>query len=108
VADLVASAVDVCDASVTLSSVVIAKVTSDEGSIGDNDIVIAADCKSVQLRADRNGNGNGRVYTITFRVRDAVGNTFTLLRQVTVPHDQGGGNNAVDSGVAYTVNSVCP
>jgi hypothetical protein len=88
--------------------VVIAQVTSDEGSASNNDIVIAANCKSVQLRADRNGSGDGRVYTITFRVRDAVGNTSTLTRQVTVPHDQGNGNNAVNSGIAYTVNSGCP
>jgi hypothetical protein len=108
VSDLIASAADSCDASVNLSSVVIVKVTSDEGAVSDNDIIIGANCKSVQLRADRNGNGNGRVYTITFRVKDAAGNTTTLTRQVTVPHDQGNGGAAIDSGVAYTVTSSCP
>jgi len=107
VSDLVASASDSCNSGVNLNSVVIQKVTSDEGSISDNDIIIGANCQSVQLRADRNGNGNGRVYTITFRVRDAAGNTTTLTRQVIVPHDQGNGNGAIDSGVAYTVTSSC-
>jgi hypothetical protein len=59
------------------------------------------------LRADRDGSGDGRVYTITFRVRDAVGNTTFATAQVQVPHDQGH-PNAVNSGAAYTVNSNCP
>jgi hypothetical protein len=111
VADLVAGASDACDSSVTLASVVIAKVTSDEGTAADEDVVIAAGCRSVQLRADANGKGDGRVYTITFRVTDVAGNSSTLTRQVTVPHDQstnGNGSPAIDSGVAYTVNGSCP
>jgi len=107
VADLVANASDNFDQSVTLSSVVIATVSSDEGTAASGDIVIAVDCKSVLLRAERDGSGDGRVYTITFRVRDASGNTTTVSAKVTVPHDQGSGA-AVDSGAAYTVNSSCP
>jgi rhamnogalacturonan endolyase len=42
---------------------------------------------SVSLRADRDGRGTGRVYTITIEARDASGNTTTGLVQVTVPHD---------------------
>jgi DNA/RNA endonuclease G (NUC1) len=104
VSDLVKSASDSCDSGVNLNSVVIANVTSDEGSLSNNDIIIGADCKSVQLKADRNGNGNGRVYTITFRVRDAAGNATTLARQVIIPRN---GIGAIDSGVAYTVTSSC-
>jgi DNA/RNA endonuclease G (NUC1) len=107
VSNLIASASDSCNSGVNLNSVVITKVTSDEGSISDNDIIIGANCQSVQLRADRNGNGDGRVYTITFKVSDAAGNSTTLTRQVIVPHDQGNGNGAIDSGVAYTVTSSC-
>jgi hypothetical protein len=107
VGDLVAGASDGCDASVNLSSVVISQVTSDEGASADGDIIIAADCRSVRLRAERNGNGDGRVYTITFRVRDASGNTTTKTAKVIVPHDQGHGNTAVDSGPAYTVAGGC-
>jgi hypothetical protein len=107
VADLVANASDSCDTSVNLNKVVIASVSSDEGDSSSGDIVIAGDCKSVQLRADRDGSGDGRVYTITFRVRDAVGNTTFATAQVQVPHDQGH-PNAVNSGAAYTVNSNCP
>jgi hypothetical protein len=110
---LVASASDLCDPTVSLSSVRIAKVTSDEpeNSGGDgntnNDIVIAGDCKSVQLRAERMGGGNGRVYTITFEVTDASGNSTTATAKVTVPPSQNG-SIAVDDGPQYTVLSSCP
>lgn len=108
----VTGASDSCDSGVGLSSVVIEKVTSDEAenSGGDgntlNDIVIAGDCKSVQLRAERNGGGNGRVYTITFLVRDASNNTTRATAKVKVPHNNGA--SAVEDAVQYTVNSSCP
>jgi len=91
----------------------IAQVTSDEVENGDddgntvNDIVIGGDCKSVQLRAERDGNRNGRVYTVTLRLRDAAGNTTTATRQITVPLSQNG-SPAIDDGAAYTVTSGCP
>jgi hypothetical protein len=113
VTDFVTSVTDSCNTSLGVSSVVISKVTSDEleNSGGDgntlNDIVIAADCKSVQLRSERDGGGDGRVYTITFRVRDASGNVGTATARVTVPKSQGSGP-AIDSGVHYTVNGTCP
>ncbi len=83
-------------------------MTSDEGALADGDIIIGSDCKSVQLRADKDGKGDGRVYPITFSVRDAVGITSTLARKVTVPHDQSGKKDTVDSGARYTVTSSCP
>jgi uncharacterized repeat protein (TIGR01451 family) len=110
----VTAASDGCDGGVDINDVVISKVTSDEpendGGDGNtlNDIVIAANCKSVQLRSERQGSGNGRVYTIHFRVRDASGNTTTKTAKVTVPKSQGNNGGAVDSGVQYTVNSSCP
>ena len=113
VSDLVASASDNCDAGVGLSSVFISQVTSDEVENGDgdgntlNDIVIAPDCKSVELRSERSGNGNGRVYTITFKVVDAAGNVATATATVTVPKSQNG-STAVDDGPQYTVLGGCP
>jgi CSLREA domain-containing protein len=114
VSDFVSGATDNCNANL-LSSVVIASVTSDElddnpnGGDGNttNDIVIAANCKSVQLRAERDGDLNGRVYTITFRVTDAAGNVRNATATVTVPHDQSG-SLAVNDGPHNTVNGTCP
>ncbi|HEY2976231.1 MAG TPA: choice-of-anchor Q domain-containing protein, partial [Pyrinomonadaceae bacterium] len=113
VTDLVASAGDNCDPGAGIGSVRIAKVTSDEAnnSGGDgnttNDIVIAPDCKSVQLRSERSNNGNGRVYTITFKVTDASGNVGTATAWVTVPKSQNGAS-VIDDGPHYTVLSGCP
>ncbi len=53
------------------------------------------------------GGSNGRVYTITFKVRDASGNAATATAKVTVPKSQNGAA-AVDDGPAYTVVSGCP
>ncbi len=116
VTDFVSSATAGCGGGDITNSVVIQKVTSDEpednpsGADGNtlNDIVIAANCKSVQLRSERDGNLNGRVYTITFKVTDSFGNTATATVKVSVPVTNGG--SAVDNGAAagYTVNSLCP
>jgi hypothetical protein len=112
VTNFVTGVTDSCNTSLSVSSVVIEKVTSDETENGNgdgnttNDIVIASDCKSVQLRSERDGGGNGRVYTITFRVRDASGNTTRATAKVVVQHNPG--ETAVDSGVHYTVNGTCP
>jgi hypothetical protein len=42
----------------------------------------------VKLRAERSGNGSGRVYTITITCKDTKGNTSTHNVAVTVAHDQ--------------------
>ena len=108
----VTAASDSCDTTLNLNSVVIEKVTSDEIENGNgdgntmNDIIIAANCKSVQLRSEREGGSNGRVYTITFRVKDASGNAGRATARVVVPHNPG--ETVVDSGVHYTVNGSCP
>jgi hypothetical protein len=108
--DLVTSVSDNCP--VDVESVIISSVSSDEpenaGGDGNtiNDIVIADDCKSVKLRAERIGSGNGRVYTIAFQVTDASGNVGTATVKVTVPKSQNG-SGAVDDGPSYTVVSGC-
>jgi hypothetical protein len=112
VTDFVASASDDCDASVNINSVYILKITSDEAEDGNgdgntlNDIVIAGDCKSAQLRAERAVSGNGRVYVITFKVKDSAGNFTTSTARVTVRSSPS--NPAVEDGPMYTVNSSCP
>ena len=104
-----------CDGDLT-SSIVIASVSSDEpednplGADGTtlNDIVIAANCQSTQLRIERDGDLNGRVYTITFKVTDSGGNTTTATATVSVPINQSGGSAVNGPGPGYTVNSACP
>jgi len=113
--DLVSSATDNCSGNL-INSVVIASVSSDEAedapgsSDGNttNDIVIAANCKSVQLRAERDDNLNGRVYTIVLRVTDSAGNVGTASRTVIVPLNQSGGGAILGPGPGYTVLGTCP
>jgi hypothetical protein len=111
VTDFVTGASDNCD-TLSVSNVVIALVTSDEAENGPgsgntlNDIVISADCKSVQLRAERENPADGRVYTITFRVTDSSGNVGTKTSKVQVPKNLG--VPVVDSWPHYTVTGTCP
>ncbi|MDX6498946.1 MAG: hypothetical protein QOG23_2206 [Blastocatellia bacterium] len=106
VANFVTGVTDNCD-TIGVSSVVITMVTSDEIENGNgdgntlNDIVIAPDCRSVQLRAEREGNSNGRVYRIFFMVTDASGNVGTASATVVVRHNPG--ETPIDSGPHYTV-----
>jgi len=59
---------------------------SDAVAIGD--AVITGNL-TLKLRAQREGEGNGRVYTITVQCTDSAGNITTGTVNVVVPHDQG-------------------
>ncbi len=43
----------------------------------------------ILLRAERDGNGSGRTYTVGYRVTDVSGNTTSTTAEVFVPHDMG-------------------
>ena len=117
VGQLVESVSDNCT-SIDAGAVVIEKVTSDEAdnSTGDgdtvNDIEIAAGCRSVKLRAERDGNGNGRVYKITLTVSDSAGggaqsgNIGRVDYKVSVPKNHNG-LPAVEDGPVLTINGGC-
>jgi len=107
---LVVSVGDNCG-DLSIDDVYITSVTSDEeedakgGGDGKtkDDIVIASDCQSVDLRKERSGKGNGRVYSIFLEIVDENGNTATAKAQVQVPHNNG--ETAIDDGMAY--GEVC-
>jgi hypothetical protein len=84
----------------------------DENGNGDGhtceDIVISADGKSVTVRAEREGTGDGRVYTVRYAVTGPSGETAQSTCHVYVPHDQSGQHPVVDSGVQYCVGQGCP
>jgi HYR domain len=81
---------DPCDLPVTCT---IVDVTSNESANGtgdgntDPDWMITADGGLV-LRAERSGNGSGRVYTVTVRCDNGAGEAEGQV-QVFVPHDRG-------------------
>jgi len=106
ISDFVVTVEDNC-AELSLADIVITSVTSDEEENargrGDgntnNDMVI--NNGSVDLRAERQGGGNGRVYTVHLAVADGNGNSSASSFQVHVPHSRN--STAIDDGVAYTV-----
>jgi len=113
ISQMIVSATDDRDGDLT-GRVVIEKVASDEpddapgnsDGITTGDIVIAANCKSAQLRAERDENKNGRVYNVTLRVRDSSSNVTRAVFKVSVPLGQSG-SPAVDSSPAHAVTSAC-
>lgn len=87
--------------SVTL---VVTGVTQDEPVDGVADGATAPDAvlttpasSRVQVRAERQGTGDGRVYRIALTATDTFGATCSVVRSVGVPHDQGGQSIPVDS-----------
>jgi sporulation protein YlmC with PRC-barrel domain len=110
--DLVTGVTDNCS-ELNVSDVKIVKVTSDEPEDmygnGDGktfeDMIIADDCMSVQLRSEREGTGNGRVYTVYLELTDNIGNIVTSVCFVNVPHDMN--SVAVDDGSVYEVLGDC-
>lgn len=85
----VTASVSVTDADPS-TAVELVSVTSNEPDNGEddgntvNDIVIVDDFH-FELRAERSGVGTGRVYTITYLVTDACGNSTSASATVTVP-----------------------
>jgi CSLREA domain-containing protein len=57
------------------------------------------------VRAERDGNGNGRVYHIEFEASDQGGICSSVVLVGIVPHDQGGDLDAIDDGPPW-YNSV--
>lgn len=87
------------DATITITS-----VTQDEPTqgLGDGDTAIDAVINTdgtVLLRAERAGNGDGRVYRITFTASDAEGSSSGSVT-VSVPHNPK--RPAIDSGQSYS------
>jgi hypothetical protein len=75
------SVADVCGVSTTVT------VTSDEEQGDEPDFEVIGN-REVRLRAERDGNGDGRTYMITVTATDPDGNSTTKSTTVVVPHDQ--------------------
>jgi hypothetical protein len=57
--------------------------------------------QQAQVRAERDGKGNGRVYHISFNAADGKGGLCSGKVRVAVHHDQGVGIDAIDGGPLY-------
>jgi hypothetical protein len=70
-----------------------------------NDIVIASNCQSVDVRSERDGTRNGRVYRIHLMAEDQYGNKSYTSFRVDVQHNSN--TPAIEDAVEYTVYSTC-
>jgi hypothetical protein len=85
-------------------SITVTGITQDEptNGLGDGDTSpdgFGVGTSRPQVRAERAGNGNGRVYVISFRAEDGQGGSCTGSVKVTVSHDKK--SEAVDDGQSY-------
>jgi hypothetical protein len=92
------SASDNCDPA---PSCMIISVLSDEPENGKGDGNTSPDWEitgylTVDLRAERSGSGNGRVYTIELECTDASNSSSVDTVEVYVPHDQGDVPDLID------------
>lgn len=85
---------DVCDPNPTVRVVSITSNEPDNG-LGDGDTTadiqeatLGTDDRTFLLRSERSGNGNGRVYTVTYEASDASGNKTVRQATVTVSKSQ--------------------
>jgi hypothetical protein len=90
------SATDLCDdnpsVNIAVSSNEPVNGTGDGDTAPDWEIVSFGNSRDVYVRAERKGNGTGRIYTITITATDGSGNSSSQTAQVTVPHSQSSGN----------------
>jgi len=87
--------VDVSDICCGTPTYAIVSVTSNEPVNGKGDgnttgDIVIIDDDHVQLRSERSGNGDGRVYTLNYLATDCSGNTAATSVEVRVPHDHEG------------------
>lgn len=88
--------VDICDESPNVALRTIVSSEADDG-LGDGDTggdiqgaAFGTDDREFSLRAERSGNGHGRIYTVTYGATDASGNVAEdATAEVTVLHDLG-------------------
>ncbi len=65
-------------------------------------------CDVVAVRAERRGNGDGRVYALGVRVTDRSGNATDAVCHVVVAHDQSGRSpTAAPTGVRVVAPTDC-
>jgi hypothetical protein len=109
---MIVSAEDACGNPIDLSTALVVEVRSNEpdDATGDgstvNDIRVACP-NNVKLRAERMGGGDGRMYTIVYRIFSENGVSADGEGLVLVPHDSSGKKAPDDSHTAYTVTTDC-
>lgn len=89
--DATVSASDNFDTNPTITLLSVTSNEPDNGKGDGNtvDDIVVVDDFHFMLRAERSGQGSGRIYTIDYQVTDACGNSATATTDVTVPRSKG-------------------
>jgi hypothetical protein len=87
-------------------TITITGITQDEPVVGYGSGNTCPDGMGVgtsvaSIRSERSGQGNGRIYEISFEADDGTGNSCTGTVNVCVPHDQGQGRECINDGPLY-------
>ncbi|HKM55081.1 MAG TPA: hypothetical protein VJY33_16850 [Isosphaeraceae bacterium] len=95
-----------------VTTITIASIFQDEPTLGGGSGDTCPDGTGVgtstaQVRSEREGTSDGRVYHIGFKATDCNGNSCTGTVAVCVPHDQGKGSACVDEGPLFD-STKCP
>jgi hypothetical protein len=113
VSDCVVAIADNCADLDPADATVVQRITSDEAELEPgtgntcDDAIIGVPPTSYSVRSERDGNDDGRVYHVGHVVSDPSGNQTEASCTITVPHDQGQGSVAIDSGCALCVGASC-
>jgi hypothetical protein len=83
--------------------------TGDGNTVGDIQRAnIGSDDRNVWLRAERSGGGNGRIYTLTYRITDGDGNETNAEAKVYVPHDASDLKDLIGDDDRDEMDPICP
>jgi hypothetical protein len=108
-------AADLCDSSGVAVQLVSATSSEPDDAAGNNDGATTGDIQGADigtpdlallLRAERDGKGSGRTYTLTYRAVDRSGNAIPAIATITVPHDEGHGPEPLLMQVAPATNGA--
>ncbi len=109
---MLVSAEDACGNPIDIFDAVVVEVRSDEPEDGNGDGHTLEDMRVqcpnvVHLRAERAGGGNGRVYTIVYRIVAENGVGAEAEATVIVPHDSSDDTAVEDEYGGYKVIPEC-
>jgi hypothetical protein len=104
---------DTCDGYANANSGTILAISSDEPEDADGDVdgsttgdVVITGASTFQVRAERRSDGDGRVYSVLFQLKDQSGNVRTGTCHVSVPLNDT--TVARDSGTSAGYTAVVP
>jgi hypothetical protein len=87
-------------------TIAITGIFQDEPSAGKAPDATGLGTARAEVRAERTGGGDGRVYHLAFTATDEQGAACQGTVTVCVPHDQGKGRTCVDGGALYGSTGV--